>query len=79
VSRDDNQATTLTVARVITNSRADQPEQNAAIVEAYGHVADGCRRALTVPGLPASEVEALRRMLRAACAIAKEQPLARVR
>jgi hypothetical protein len=44
------------------------------VAEAYRHVADGCRHALSVPGLPDVEVEGLRTILRAALQIT-EQPL----
>jgi hypothetical protein len=70
---------------VINISRAgytgEQPhpgDQDAAIVEAYGHVAAGYRRALEVSALPPDEAEALRRMLRSALDLAHEPPLVRV-
>lgn len=45
------------------------------VAEAYGHVAAGYRRALTVPGLPEIERGDLRAALRAAAAIARDPAL----
>jgi hypothetical protein len=49
--------------------------EDEIVAEAYGHVAEGYRRALDVPGLPAIELDALRTCLRSANAIARNPQL----
>lgn len=43
---------------------------DAAVREAWAHVADGLMQALKVPGLPPGEIPSLQRSLRAACELA---------
>jgi hypothetical protein len=62
----------------LTVIKGDALTEDQIIAEAYGHVAEGFRRALDVPGLPAEELDLLRRSLRAANQIARNPQLYRV-
>lgn len=50
-------------------------DEDDAVAEAYGHVADGCRKALMVSDLPAAEEEGLRKILHASLQLARQRPL----
>jgi hypothetical protein len=50
-------------------------DEDAIVAEAYAHVAEGYRRALTVEGLPPRELDDLRACYRAAGQIARQPSL----